>query len=482
LPLAVALWLALGATAQAAQDTITNYGYDAQGNLKTLTDPRGLVTTYDYDALNRAYRRIDPPATAGAAQPAETTGFDGLDQVLSVTDPRNLVTRYTVDGLGKLTQQQSPDSGTTASTYDESGLLKTRTDARGKVSTYSYDALDRVARISYPTGTASVFEYDGGAAPQAYDLGHLTQITDESGSTRLNYDAFGHVVKKTQITGSGTAAKTHVLNYAYNTKGQLATLTYPSGNAISYGYDLAGHIASLSLRQTSGGVVLTRTLISTITYTPFGAPTGWRWGNGAAYVRTIDLDGRVSQYPLGKIAAPATPGALTRTVHYDPASRIQDYSHADSAGSTTSALATSANQVFSFDDLNRLTGYSAAATGESYGYDLTGNRTLFSADTYVIDSLSNQLDSTYGASPAKTNLYDPAGNLTGDGTDAYSYSDRGRLATATVAGNTVTYAYNGLGQRVLKTGPATVVPTGTVRYRTTRADICSGNTTAAARS
>uniref|UniRef100_A0A0S4X0V5 Rhs-related protein n=1 Tax=Ralstonia solanacearum TaxID=305 RepID=A0A0S4X0V5_RALSL len=63
---------------------------------------------------------------------------------------------------------------------------------------------------------------------------------------------------------------------------------------------------------------------------------------------------------------------------------------------------------------------------------------------------------------ASTNSYDAAGNQTGDGTTTYSYSDRGRLASVSKNGTTTSYLYNGLGQRVLKSGSN--VPTGATRY------------------
>ena len=78
-------------------------------------------------------------------------------------DPRKLITAYTVDGLGNQGALDSPDTGHTGNTYDLAGNLTTRTDARGKVSIYSYDAINRVTRIDYASGPATVFEYDGGA-------------------------------------------------------------------------------------------------------------------------------------------------------------------------------------------------------------------------------------------------------------------------------------------------------------------------------
>ncbi|HYD63615.1 MAG TPA: RHS repeat domain-containing protein [Noviherbaspirillum sp.] len=47
------------------------------------------------------------------------------------TDIRNLVTTYSIDGLGNLTQTTSPDTGSTAKTYDAAGNVASVTDAKG---------------------------------------------------------------------------------------------------------------------------------------------------------------------------------------------------------------------------------------------------------------------------------------------------------------------------------------------------------------
>ncbi|MHA6897326.1 type IV secretion protein Rhs, partial [Ralstonia pseudosolanacearum] len=286
--------------------------------------------------------------------PISAFTYDGRDRVRQIIDPRSLVTAYTIDGPGNTTQQQSPDTGTINATYDAVGNLASRTDARGKTTTYRYDALDRLTRADYAGGTSTVFEYDGGANSQPTDIGQLTRITDESGSTRLQYDGFGNVLQKTQSTNANGIAKDQTVAYAYGTSGssngKRISQTYPSGNIIGTSYDSAGHIAGLTLTTANGST----TLLSKIQYQPFGKPTGWTWGNGTPYTRSFDLSGRLAQFPLGATSGNGTtPNGLSRTVNYDAASRITAYSHTDTSGST----ATAANQTFGYDDQDRLTSY-----------------------------------------------------------------------------------------------------------------------------
>ena len=459
--LAAALGTALGVLlvlpAHAQQDTTYQYQYDANGNLTQVTDPLGHITNHTYDALNRLQQQLQPAPVTGAARPTITYGYDGQDRLLSVTDPRQLTTRYTVDGLGNATVLSSPDTGTTQSTYDDAGNLKTRTDARGKTTTYTYDALNRLTKISYPSGTPTVFTYDVDPNGAPYAKGHLVKMSDESGSTSYTYNIFGRPISKTQSMGSSSFAK-YTVNYLYGATGgrtgHVTNLVYPSGNRINYDYDAAGRITSLTLNpvnSTGGGTNtgVTIKLLSNIQYHPFGLPMAWTWGNSTStaqntYARGIDLNGRITSYPLGNVLANGT----VRTLQYDAASRITGTSH---TGATTAA---NLNQGYGYDNLDRLTSLTKATSSQGYQYDASGNRTQTSIGaasyTDTIDSSSNKLMNTTGPTPAKSNSYDAAGNLTGDGTVTYTYSDRGRLAKVSIGSRDVNYLYNGWGQRVSK--------------------------------
>ncbi|MDC6180664.1 RHS repeat-associated core domain-containing protein, partial [Ralstonia solanacearum] len=310
------------------------------------------------------------------------------------------------------------------------------------------------------------FTYDGGKHPEPNDIGHLTHISDESGQTRWRFNGFGNVVRKTQSTTANGETKKQVVAYAYGTSGSstghVTSMTYPSNSVIGYSYDAGGRIAGLTLTTAHGSVAL----LSNIQYQPFGKPAGWTWGNGTAYTRSFDLSGRLTQFPLGATSGTgATPNGLSRTVNYDAASRITAYTHADTSGSTGSSTATAANQTFGYDDQGRLISYLPASSSQSYSYDANGNRTGQtiggSSYTQTVDPASNRQTASMGPTPTK-NSYDAAGNQIGDGSTTYSYSDRGRLASVTKNGITTSYLYNGLEQRVVKSG--TNVPSGATRY------------------
>jgi RHS repeat-associated protein len=68
------------------------------------------------------------------------------------------------------------------------------------------------------------------------------------------------------------------------------------------------------------------------------------------------------------------------------------------------------------------------------------------------------------ATGTATISHDAAGNIVGDGSFTYAYSDRGRMASVTTASGTVSYLYNGQGQRAKKSGPTALVQTGASHF------------------
>lgn len=390
------LWQDIGAVNQ----TIV-YEYDANGNLTGITDPLSHKTTHGYDALNRLIQTTD--ATLKTSQ----YRYNALDQLTQVTDPRALITQYTVNAFDQPTLEQSPDRGNSQFTYDAAGNRKTQTDAKTQTTSYQYDALNRITQMSYPGGVIS-YSYDQGIN----SLGRLTEITDPSGKTNYQYDAHGRITRKTQ--GS------LVLQYSYApTSGNLASITYPNARVVAYSYT-QGRVSAI---QVDG-----QPLLSSISYQPFGPVKGWVFGNGRAYTRSFDADGRLKSYDLN---------SFVRTLDYDAAGRIQAY------------LNPTPEHNFAYDNVNRLTGFISNTNTQAYSYDDNGNRTSLTLGSqnygYTIAPNSNRLSSSTGPTP-KTYQYDANGSLTNDGQVTFGYDGRGRL---TQAGST-SYQINAFGQRTQK--------------------------------
>jgi YD repeat-containing protein len=390
----------------------TTYGYDSNGNQTSIDSPLGRNTIPAYDALNRVSQITDP--NSGVTQ----VTYDASDNVASVIDPRVLTTTYTNDGFDELTKLVSPDTGTCSDTYDSAGNLKTTTDARGALGTYTYDALNRMIRVSYSDQTSN-YTYDAGT----YGKGRLTGASDANHSMSWTYNAQGRITGKGQIVGSITES----VGYGY-TNDDLTSLVTPSGQTILYTY--TNHqITTITVNGT--------TVLSGVTYDPFGPATGWTWGNSSTVSREYDEDGD----PYQIVTAGVTNGYTV-----DDASRITGISDSGLASNTF---------TFGYDLLDRVTSATSSAITRGYpSYDANGNRlteTGTVAYTAKIAATSNRLSSTAGGL-VRTYGYDKAGNTTSYTGATFTFNDRGRLASAAVSAGTTSYVYNALGQLIEKSG------------------------------
>jgi RHS repeat-associated protein len=409
-----------------ALNQTTVYERDDNGNITDITDPNHNATTRIFDALNRLATSIDPQ------NGITKLTYNPDDSLATVTDPREVATQYAYDGLGNQISVQSPDSGTTTRTFDAAGNVKTSTDARGITTTNTYDALNRLTKQAFGKNVSVAYAYDQGAN----GIGHLTTMTDPSGSTILTYDQRGHVLTKKQKVGKTTLT---TINTYDAVTGQLTAMTLPSGQVINYQYNANGQPAALLAGATP--------LISAITYEPFGPAQGWTQGNGAmSHQRRFDLDGNLANIDFSNNSTSSSPGGIEKVgLFRDPGYRITQI--------TDNTVLT---KDFGYDALDELISYATTSITQGYTYDANGNRTQLTENTnsthYTIDLSSNRLLSRNVNNQTLTNYtLDEAGNLTNDGTRSFTIDARGKLASVKIGKTATNYDYNGFGERVQKT-------------------------------
>ncbi len=180
--------LAICSASLAQNRPVTQYFYDANGNLTSTVDGLNRVTTQTYDTLDRLRRITQPPPAAMQPNPVIQLELNGRDDLTRVIDPRNLATDYAVSGLSTVTSQTSPDTGVTTRTFDAAGNALTSKDARNRTTTYTYDVLHRLTKAAYGDGSSSTYVYDQGAN----GVGRLTSMTDPGPiTTSWTYTAMG---------------------------------------------------------------------------------------------------------------------------------------------------------------------------------------------------------------------------------------------------------------------------------------------------
>jgi RHS repeat-associated protein len=403
---------ALGRAVQSTsgQGLITSYQRDADGRLVGVTDSLGRKTTIRRDPLGRPVSSTNP--LGGTTQAT----LDALGRITAVTDPRGVRTTYAYDPFGGLLQTTSPDAGVRTSQFDGAGWPSGSFDALNQQTLFSYDAGYRLNSVHFSDGRGATFTYDQGA----YGIGHLTQVTDDSGATNWQYDAHGRVVARQIHVGSQTLST----QYAYDAAGRLVRMVYPSGAVITYTYGTDNRVQQLSVNG--------QVLINNITYDAAGVPVSWLYVNGQRVVRAFDLDGRQTQNSL-----------YANT--YDKGNRLTDMT-------PIGANAIPRSKHFGYDPLDRLNSFSDSRAPVYYQYDANSNRVAEQVGTtgnsYMVDPQSNRLNAITRSGSGNFNFtYDANGSVVQRGTLPLAYDAAGRVKSA----GSTQYVYNAFGQRAMKT-------------------------------
>jgi RHS repeat-associated protein len=410
--------------------------------------PLSVSVTYDSSDFSK------PSFAAAPSGAAMTGGADGLPNGTTPSIATPLVTVYNYDplgdltsvaqgqqqrlfvydGMGRLTTATTPESGTVQYAYTNFSQVQTRTDARGKTTTYAYDGINRLSGITYSDSTSPVtFTYDQGTN----GIDRLTKMTDGVGSESYTYDILGRETGMTK-TISGIA---YPLAYSYNTANELKQITYPSGRTVAQTVDALGRLIQVTSSSTN--------YISGVNYNAAAQPTSYQYGNGVQAAFSYN-----AQMQLQSLSYSNTSGTIVGlTYGYGTGDNGQIQSVTDSAdaGRTTN---------YTYDAWARLktaqtTGDTAyPAWGLSFTYDRYGNRTAQSVTTGSAPANSLSFSTTGGAltNHADTFSYDASGNMLSDGTNTLTYDAENRTLTSAGTLGSATYTYDGNGLRVEKSG------------------------------
>lgn len=480
----------------ASQSAVTINTYDAFGNLAKVVDPRGNAGFFYYDSLNRLTLQVDPEGYAtqttygvggeiatvtrraakvsgtptvqtpptivtGAGDAVTTIVRDKLDRIVATTDAQGYTESYQLNAFGDRTTVTNKLGGQTHYTYDKRGLmlseqlpitsLQTGGVMANVVNQFQYDARGNLTRTIEAAGlgeartTHYVYDKLDRLIQKSGDAVTVTSSVDFSTTTvtpteHIVYDRRGNVIETRDAAGART-----LFYYDDNNRkiaeidalGALKTWVYDDNNnaTVARAYD-----TPVALPGAPGG-------------TP---PAGS--GNYRETLNTYDRNNRLTHTSvqglrfgeLGSTYATSSVAAVTR-MDYDAAGNVIRV--VDGRGETTYAF---------YDALGRQI---AAVDAEGYlttwVRDAEGNVTR---EVRYGVRVSGALDT--GANPAPPAPPRAADASLGDRITDFTYDRNGRrLAEVrrgvavysagapdrlTVADSSITYAYDGLGNVVIK--------------------------------
>ena len=254
--------------------------HDGLGRLTDVyEDPDGLNlhTHYSYDALNNL-QQVDQYGTLSESDHQRIFNYDSLSRLVSSSNPESGPLSYSY-----VNPDQSFCSG-------DPNQPCSKTDAKGQVTVYVYDALNRMTQKSY-NGQATAWNYyDGTFAPgvpgvalsgpnpnQIGRLSYSKSLTPTAAGMQdqyFGYDPVGRLKHWASAGPSEVGWAIHTFDAQYDLAGNTVSLTYPDGTAVTSAYDNLGRLQTVASGSTP--------IVTGATYYPDGTLNKMMYWNGTS--------------------------------------------------------------------------------------------------------------------------------------------------------------------------------------------------------
>ena len=437
-------------------NTVEQLTYDSKGRVAQVTDAANLTTGYTYNDFDQVTVTTFPDNTR-----EEVLYLNG-DVPVRVKDRAGRYSYAEYDALAQVKKSYVQDAqnnaqvGTTLTNYDKNGNLTALTDAKGNLTRWSYDALDRATGKQYHDGTTETYAYRYGNLPVTNETGLLAQTTGTRGQIiKYAYDANGNQTKidypntpdvlmsynalddVAQVTDA-----TGVRNFSYDNYGRLLSDDGPLiSDRQTYAYDALQRIQTQTVQRGASGGVQSQSYA----YDALGRLASINAnGTQGTGLTTYAYDGNTD-----RLRVLTHPNGTTSDLRYDGLGRLthvfngvagnplynryaSNYDTRDIKINTQSSFGSAPIQTnyYSYDALDQLKQERVTGGGANtpyttnYSYDAMGNRTQVNRTSATATSTTsstpnalNQLTSlTTSSSFAPTTIsnlsYDAAGNLT----------------------------------------------------------------------
>jgi RHS repeat-associated protein len=430
--------------------------YDSAGFVSSRTDYNGNVSCYQNDPIRGLEVARLEGLTPGSSCPADLSSYSPP----SGTPQRRIQTQW--EATWREPSVITEAGRATSFTYDATGnrLTRTVTDtlASPHVSrtwTYTYNTLGQVLSVDGPrtdvADVTTIAYYSCTSGPQC---GQIHTITNAVGQTTTfnSYNLYGQPLSITDANGTLTTltydARQHLKSrqigfelttFSYWPTGLVQSVTLPDNSAVSFNYDGAHRLTSIS---DGAGNSIAYTLDT------LGNRTAERAYDPSSTLRRLHTRVYNALSELYKDVNAAGTSAVTTTFAYD-----------GNGNPTSAAAPLSRTTASTYDELNRVSQITDPASGTTqfnYNADdqltsVVDPRTLTTSYTYNgFGELISQLSPDSGTT---TDTYDSAGNLASS-TDArgavstYTFDalDRVSSATYSLAGATdqsISFVYDG---------------------------------------
>ena len=348
----------------------TRYAYDLLGNLTEVLDSQNNRKQLRYDSLKRKTRLDD------ADRGVLSFTYDDASNVLETVDAKAQHNVFTYDGVNRLLTEDYGDEGNVFSHNFAFDPTKPLTASNRPDVAYFYDS-----------PVASLDQGDGSVDTATNVRGMLASVWDLSGEEHTSFDARGRAawtVKRVRDPMHGGLVS-YRTGFTYDALDRVTGITYPDNDAVGYEYNARNLLLRITGGQ-AGGLSPDNTIISSIAYKASGQQAEIRYGNGVRTTYVYDPRLRLKELLTVAPAVQQSRELIHFGYEFDGVSNIGAIRDLRPAASVSEGDPRRNTQVFSYDDLYRL-------TGVQYSFNLPGNAVRNDGViTYRYDRIGNMLE------------------------------------------------------------------------------------------
>jgi RHS repeat-associated protein len=369
--------------------------FSSTGQLKTITDRNGNVTTLSYSEGGHLETVTDPSGRK------LRFAFNGEGLVESIKDPMGHTVKYEYEASNlKSVTLPGESSPRWQYKYDPSHELTTITDGRSGKTTNEYDSAYRVVAQTDPLERKMTWSYAAGE----------TKVTDATGAVTLA--KFEGNLPSEVTRGYGTASAT-TTKYGYDAADNVSSVTDPNGHTTKYEYDAEGNRIKAvdALSDESKWTYDTKHDVLTAT-TPRGETTTIkRDSHGNPEVIERPAPGAKTQLTKNKYSSTGLLESIT-----DPLERVWKYEY-DSYGDRASEIDPEGDKrTFAYDEDSHETS-TVSPRGHLEGAEEAKFTTAIERDAQerplkVTDPLGHATKYAYDANGSLEKLTDANGHAT----------------------------------------------------------------------
>jgi YD repeat-containing protein len=238
----------------------TEFTYNTDGFLETLTTPAGIFT-YSYDAQG------NPTGVAKPDMTVKTYCYTDTNDPHNLTEAENengSVYRFEYDAQDRAVFSEFADTGGISVNY-QSGTSRKITDSLGRETVFELQASKGIGKVKSVTGAGcGQCVSPSGGKYTLNDRVQTDQSEDAEGNiTKYSYDSRGNILTETDASGTPqerTVTYTRHTDYSFVTSVTRESTANPGNNAVtSFTYDTTGRLRQKTENGYSGTTPLCRT-------------------------------------------------------------------------------------------------------------------------------------------------------------------------------------------------------------------------------